>query len=119
MFDSLIASNECLRSRDYVLRVTGWEIEFTETFEFVRDEITGLVCEESFGLDGTVAWYFGPTLVAARGKIRSSGSSVSSATVYKLKMVIFILVTTISMQERWENDLPKVSEWPHFIMFNI
>ena len=36
------------------------------------------------GREGTVAWYFGPTRVAARGNMRSSGSKVSSATVYRL-----------------------------------
>ena len=36
------------------------------------------------GREGTVAWYFGPTRGAARGKMWSSGSKVSSATVYRL-----------------------------------
>lgn len=51
--------------------------------------------------DGTLAWNFVPTLVAALGKIRSSGSTVSSARVYKL-----------ALAKNHRTDLPKVSKWP-------
>jgi hypothetical protein len=49
----------------------------------------------------TFAWNFAPVLVAALGKIRSSGSSVSSALVYSLSSALDSRL-----------DLPKVTPRP-------
>lgn len=78
---------------------------------------------------GTFAWNFGPTRVAIRGKMKSSGSDGTNKSGFmhvagnkthlaylQEKCVSFAPVSDVSYPRRLR-DTPKVPEWPHLEVF--